>query len=339
MERARDDYEIRQANRDDIPAIMAYIGEDWKKGHILSVNRALFEYMYLEPDGSVNMVIAVNRSKNRIDGCEGFLKASLGTGMFDAWGSIWKARKDARPMLGTDVLQYRRSLPGIRHSLGIGLNPNTSAKIHSRFLKEPVDKMKHWYYLADRAEYRLALVSHRDAPVPLPEEGTWAKPLDVSAFAVAFDHMPQDTALVPYKDKAYYLHRYFAHPIYVYQAYGIYQKDAIKAIFLAREDCHEGRIAVRIVDYCGDEGFLYGIGRYMPEFFAKESVEYVDFYEYGFSDENFRKAGFCLLAENDTNVIPNYFAPFVRENVDIWITSPVENAKFVKGDGDMDRPN
>lgn len=339
MERARDDYEIRQANRDDIPAIMAYIGEDWKQGHILSTNRVLFEHMFLEPDGKVNVVIAINRSKSRIDGCEAFLKASLNTEDYDVWGGMWKVRKEARPLLGTDILQYRRSLPGIRHCLGIGLNPNTAVKIHGRFLKESIDKMKHWYCLADRAEYKLAFVGHRDAPIPLPDDGIKAKPLDASAFAAAFGRMPQDTSAVPYKDKAYFLHRYYAHPIYVYQAYGIYHKDVIKAVFFAREDCHEGRIAVRIVDYYGDESFLYGIGKYMPEFFAKESVEYVDFYEYGFSDDNFRKAGFCLLEENDTNVVPNYFHPFVRENIDIWITFLVDGAKFVKGDGDMDRPN
>ena len=43
--------------------------------------------------------------------------------------------------------------------------------------------------------------------------------------------------------------------------------------------------------------------------------------------------------ENDENVIPNYFAPFVQENVEIFFHAPNEEIVFCKADGDQDRPN
>ncbi len=339
MAERNDDYEIRRASKDDIPMIMEYIGEDWKEGHILATNRTLFEYEFLEPDGNVNMVIAVNLSKNRIDGCLGFLKTSRNTEIFDMWGSVWKVRKDSHNMLGLEILEYVRNIPGSRYYLGIGMNPNTSVKIHDKLLKESVGKMKHWYYLADRGEYKLAIVRHKDKKAICQDKETIVKCMTAETFAAEFDQMQQDDASVPRKNKEYYLHRYFGHPIYAYQTWGIYYGSSLKAIFVMRKDCHEGRRAVRIVDYYGDERYMYGMEKIVPDLFEDESVEYVDFYESGFSDANVRSAGFCLLEEDDANVIPNYFGPFVQENIDIWITSPVEKAKFVKGDGDQDRPS
>lgn len=339
MAEKNDDYEIRQASQDDIPMIMEYIGEDWKKDHILATNRTLFDYEFLEPDGSVNMVIAVNLDKNRIDGCFGFLKTARNTSFFDIWGSIWKIRKDSRNMLGLEMLKYVRNISGSRYCLGIGMNPNTSVKIYVKILKESVGKMKHWYFLAEREEYRLAIVKHKGKRDICPDNEVIIKCMTAETFAAEFDQIERDDTSVPRKNKEYYLYRYFEHPVYTYQTWGIYKSSFLTAIFILREDCYEGRKAIRVVDYYGDERYMYGIAQIASDLFKDESVEYMDFYEYGFSDTNVRNAGFCLLEEGDTNVVPNYFAPFVQENIDIWITSPVENAKFVKGDGDQDRPN
>ena len=38
---------IRLAVYNDIPLIMRFIDEHWKKGHILAANRTLFEWQYI----------------------------------------------------------------------------------------------------------------------------------------------------------------------------------------------------------------------------------------------------------------------------------------------------
>lgn len=45
------------------------------------------------------------------------------------------------------------------------------------------------------------------------------------------------------------------------------------------------------------------------------------------------------LKENDTNIIPNYFSPYVAENIDIYVGAKYKGAVFFKADGDQDRPN
>ena len=71
----------------------------------------------------------------------------------------------------------------------------------------------------------------------------------------------------------------------------------------------------------------------------KKKYEYIDFYCHGFDTEYVRQAGMIELVENDTNIIPNYFAPYVAENIDIWVGTPKGRAMFFKADGDQDRPN
>ena len=73
----------------------------------------------------------------------------------------------------------------------------------------------------------------------------------------------------------------------------------------------------------------------------EEQLEYVDLYSYGISIEAMKKAGFTERIENDNNVIPNYFNPFEKRNVEIYVAVDYEYADRVhifRGDSDQDRP-
>ena len=59
-------YEIRLANKSDIDSIMKFIDKYWKKNHIMSRNRELFEYEFLEDDGTVNFLLAIDRKNGLI---------------------------------------------------------------------------------------------------------------------------------------------------------------------------------------------------------------------------------------------------------------------------------
>ena len=67
--------------------------------------------------------------------------------------------------------------------------------------------------------------------------------------------------------------------------------------------------------------------------------EYVDFYCHGIPIETMKKLGFKLKDEYDSNIIPNYFEPFIQENIPIYFfTTSNENSYIFKADGDQDRP-
>jgi hypothetical protein len=112
----------------------------------------------------------------------------------------------------------------------------------------------------------------------------------------------------PYKDYWYIDHRFLSHPIYKYELYGVEKNGAVDALIVLRRQEYQGRVAIRFVDYIGERDLIVGIG-------------------------------FSMLSDDDTNIIPNYFGPFLQENIDIWADSLYKDSVFTKADADQDRPN
>ena len=72
----------------------------------------------------------------------------------------------------------------------------------------------------------------------------------------------------------------------------------------------------------------------------KNKYEYLDFYNLGIEKKLLQKAGFQKNKFSNKIVIPNYFEPFEKRNVNIQcVTWPKKTEIPVfKGDGDQDRP-
>ena len=73
-----------------------------------------------------------------------------------------------------------------------------------------------------------------------------------------------------------------------------------------------------------------------------EDSEYVDILNYGISVKIFEKLGFSKLDfSTDKIIIPNFFNPFVQENIKIEFSYKSDYDDFVifRGDGDQDRPS
>nr|MCR4746137.1 hypothetical protein [Lachnospiraceae bacterium] len=80
-------------------------------------------------------------------------------------------------------------------------------------------------------------------------------------------------------------------------------------------------------------------GDFWQKLMKKNNYEYIDFYEYGLDDIYLKNAGFNERIIEDENIIPNYYEPFEKQNVDIWGHFQTDTALIFKADGDQDRPN
>lgn len=100
---------------------------------------------------------------------------------------------------------------------------------------------------------------------------------------------------------------------------------------------------IRIVDYFGLEGALCGCRECLLRLLREQDAEYIDFLCVGMPEEELMSAGFLNRRECSEWIVPNYFEPFLRENVDVtYSCMPLtENFHCVifKGDSDQDRPN
>ena len=103
-------------------------------------------------------------------------------------------------------------------------------------------------------------------------------------------------------------------------------------------ECNGSRI-LRMVDYMGDQRLFSGMRNTLDKIMKEMNLEYMDFYTYGFEEQYLWDAGFSYRSDDDPNIIPNYFEPFLRENVDIWAHYKLDGTMFFKADGDQDRPN
>jgi hypothetical protein len=331
-------YEIRLALYEEIPDVMQFIDENWKKGHILATNRDFFEYEMVV-DGKVNFLIAKDKESGTIEGILGFLPCSKDQEKLDIWGVVWKTVPQSMPMLGMELKKRLMTIIGARTDLGVGANPRTSVPLLGRIYHYYTAKMKHYYRLADIHEYKIAKVREKNIPHYNPSESVIVKELLNKEELEQFFDFATVKDVIPYKDCWYYTKRFFKHPIYKYSVWGIENiENKKRAVMVTRiQKCNESS-AVRIVDYLGEQALFGNCGNFL-DLLLREN-EYIDFYFDGFEEEYAKSAGMVAVTD-DGNIIPDYFYPFEQVNVDIYVdcSNNKERCFFFKGDGDQDRPN
>ena len=229
-----DKYIIRLAEMADVDGIMCFIDEYWKKGHILGNNKEFFLYEHADQD-RINFLLAIDRKSKEIEGILGFLPASHDASTFDIWTGIWKVRDGVLPLLGMELYKRLPQMVGARTILGVGDSQTTTGPLLRKLTKTfNTWRMRHFYYLADRNDFFIADVKDKyiQEPKYISRVAKVKKIDDISEtqeYVNFYDH-----GVVPYKDLSYINHRYFKHPIYNYDVYGI-QLDDSKALIVRVE--------------------------------------------------------------------------------------------------------
>lgn len=327
---------ITGATQDDIDDIMKFIEQYWSPAHILCQSRHFFEWQYCY-HGEVCFVIARNNVSHELEGIVGYIPYSEEDDR-DVLGALWKVRNDRYPMLGLKLKLYLMRSIHARSLSGIGLNTNT-LELHKRS-GSLVGRLAHYYLLSDLEEYKIAKISNKIIPDynHSMEQFILSEVKVIDEVKVLCDKEKLEKK-TPRKSFDFFCHRYCQHPAYQYQFQGVYNNDALLGCFVMRQiHCNSSTI-LRIVDYIGDVRAIAHTGAALRNMLA-EKYEYIDFYLYGIRDDILWDAGFALKRNDDVNIIPNYFEPFVRENIVLYFyTDSLENIVLFKGDGDQDRPN
>ena len=336
-------YIIRQANIYDIDSIMIFIDNYWKNGHILSRDKHLFEYEFVFRD-KVNMILAIERSKNSIEGIFGFIYCSnpLTSKKLDIWGSLWYVKDGNVPFLGVELAKKAYEITKCRMHIGSGANVNTTIPIRKMIFKDKVGKMKHYYYLNNMInDYKICVVNEKccGSKIVCNYDSliSYSHINSFNEFRSCFSMKANND--IPYKDDWYINRRYFTYPYYKYIKYAIKYKDEVKAIIIMREVSAKNSKAIRIIDVLGDVSYFQFTHHFFEKLMIENNYEYVDFLCFGVPDELIKNAGFCECNDNTSIIIPNYFEPFVQKNIDIWVHYKFDGTRFFKGDCDQDRPN
>lgn len=348
LKRYTDRYDIRFCNENERISLMEFIDRYWRKNHILSQSQELLDWQYLNKDKHrYNFVLAICKSTNEIHGILGFISTSL----FDSdiktpmrWGTVWKIREDvASKGLGLALKLYMYQNAKSHYAGGIGLS-RFSREINKK-MGEEIGVMEHFYMVAPNIEYFLLAdhVTEKDKKsCGIRNENVYLKECSKAEFENEKEEYLN--YMLPYKSKLYYIKRYFEHPFYKYICIKLIdsQQKSRSALFF-RVCEHEGANCIMITDFLGDEQALIGSEHCFRKLLDDYNAEYISFYETGLKDSSLFGAGFKKRKDSDI-VLPFYFEPFERKNIDIdfhyYNDETVERKLyFFKGDADQDRPN
>lgn len=327
---------IRFATLSDVDDIMNFINIHWKNNHILATNKDFFLYEYADGE-KVNFVVATDNFTNELVGLCGFIKNRKALIGSDIWGALWKVVKTNNPMLGINILEFLNENSKSRSFSSCGIAQKT-LPIYD-FLRFRTGKLNHYYRLNDKTDFQIAIVKEKVIP-EFNKTSNYKLQLlvDFQVLDPILNRI-QDQSKLPYKDHWYIEKRYFKHPIYKYKVFGI-ESDGINSIIIARELKLNGTKILRIVDFIGNYDDINYVGEELQGLINQNNYEYIDFYCEGLENDFLKNAGFKLKDDSDLNIIPNYFEPFVPENIDIYyFTNSNESFPIFKADGDQDRPS
>jgi len=332
---------ISIARIEDTDELMQFIDNEWKKNHILGIDKDYFLYEYGNKK-LLNFVISKNKN-NMINGMLGFLRSSTDQNT-TVWTTMWKVSESARsPMLGICLLNYLRE-QGYKSVMSSGINQETE-EIY-KYLGFEVGILKQYFILNKKIEqYRIAVLPDNISDKslsPSKDESLVFKQIELNDIKENFnfnDYLNR----IPYKDFAYFTKRFFEHPIYSYNVYGIFHGSSLLSFIVIRIINSQKSTCMRIVDFYGKENTLATLAWHLSEIMYLNRHEYIDMYSLGLSEKIILRSGFIEIDNNTSDIIiPNYFEPFDQSNVSIrYFTDASElvNLRIYKADGDQDRPS
>lgn len=300
----------------------------------------MFEFQHSDGrTGYYDFVIAMHKETKEIHGVLGYINSSTYDGgdrenPRSISGALWKVRPDVNnreiKKVGLELLFFLlKKFPNTPY-MALGLSHDS--QFIYKFLHMPVEKMNH-YYIANRncKDFRICVN-------PVVREGGESNE-DVDLRLMAFDEIPEiENDYCPRKDRNYLRGRYYSHPFFTYRYVGVFESQCLSCVWVVRKIEINGSACLRLVDMVGRTNMDVNLSRQVNELLAGMQSEYMDCYNFGITPDIFFKMGFSKVG-GDT-VIPNYFEPYVLENVEIYC-SFLFNDKIVmfKADGDQDRPN
>ena len=148
----------------------------------------------------------------------------------------------------------------------------------------------------------------------------------------------------PAKSARYYQHRFQKHPRFNYQFVTLGRHSYAELLVVFRTIEVEGAVVIRVVDIAGDLKQIPFAANALAEVVSQVGAEYLDILAYGIDEVAMVSNGFQSPETDPDLMIPNYFDPFERTNVDVLLAytsnhTDSDSFHLHPADSDQDRPN
>jgi len=335
---------INFCNSDNIADLMRFIGDNWTSQHILAKDIKFMKWQhYSNKNNRYNFIIATSDSK--IIGCHGFITHSHFSKKLSSGDTVWLVNWFAikgTPNPGLNLLFFPEKNLNFERIGTVGCNEK--AVTIFKKLGYRVGELKHYFTINPNInDFQLISVPKNLSKSVSKNKKNKKLKLEKNKFKLdAFGKNINKLVKKFGKDEAYFVNRYIHHPYYKYKIYWIYYLNNSIGFFVTRICKFKNKKALRIVDFFGYDEALVKINIPLEQLLIENGAEYADFYEYAIDDSIMAKSGLHKNNFNDQIVIPNYFEPFVKKNINLKWAIKSNNSTMIpifKGDCDQDRPN
>jgi len=314
----------------DVDKLIDFIDQNWKKNHIFTKDRKLFDWQH-RGVRKYNFVLA--KEMNEIVGILGYIPTSHYSDLLSKnnllWLAIWKIKDGVKkPGLGLIMLNYlkkiyrnpkicsiglSREVIPIYKALGFNVGVLSHRAFFNQFCKEFMIGKPDSSYLTPIKKNNLTFrVSTKVSKIP----------------DRYFDKYPS-------KNSDYLINRYVNHPRYNYKFIYIYENKSLLSVSVFREINLNSTKVGRIVDSFGANIMISKFNFVISVFLRDFNYEYLDIVSNMDCD---KYSGF--IDASDSIIIPNYFEPFLKENISIdYAYKSEERLVIFRGDSDQDRPS
>lgn len=322
-------YEVAFCGREEIGEVMAFFGAQWDENHLIARDRGFMDYFfYNRQKNRYNIIYGRDVATGAVAGFIAYLPMSA----YDAdiapaedfiWISNWLVSNQAKGNLGLQLYLKMQQEEACKNYGTLAQN-QTAESIYRRFGYQ-IGALTQWFMADDdREDYRIlsgyqGTAISADKPVEKPS----GEPETIRLIPLAEEALERLTQKHhgrqrPEKTAAYLIEKYLHSPYYSYYIYGIERGDeAPEGAVVFRTGEYNGAVYLRIVEYIGAFEALQEAAPAFRHLLAVFSAEYMDFYCYGIADALLRSAGFEKNEGQGGLIVPNYFEPFLNENVTI----------------------
>lgn len=326
--------EFRFAHKQEKEKLANFIEMYFKKDHIYLKSQELLDYDFFYANSSNFYIATIGE---QIIAVIGIIPYSCDDKK-DIFTSMWMTdvNNTASPVIGfqlflelvkmnyksINAVSFRDELIPFYHRLGF-----------------KVDKLKHYYIKNINLPDKIAKTDYTTL-----QNNQNIKHKSIYDFYLTkefisrdeFDQLNKNTIKKSYD---YFVKRYKNHPFYSYKTFLSKSRNTFLSILVMRESSYFDSKVLRIIDFVGDINTLIGQYTFFQKIMRDYEYEYIDFMNYGIDEYILFSAGFKLVDADE--IVPNYFEPFVQENIPLnfFTTYDLDKVWMFKGDGDQDRPN
>lgn len=334
---------ICQSKITDIKNIMKYIGSNFKRtNHILSKNKKVINWLYYDKKKYKYNFLLAKKNFKQIVGLIGIIKNShFQKNLFRdiIWFSPYHSLQSERINFSGIKLLKELKLRNKNQIIGT-IGCNELAKKILEILGFKTGSLRHYYILnPEKKKYLICKIKSRPKILNFKQNEFKIKKKKLNKFNISKEELKRYERKF-FKNLKYFNNKFTDNPFYKYSYYFIENKKKKYGFFVGRECKYKKNNVLRLVDYYGDINCLSKIGYELFILVTKNKYEYLDFYNYGIDKKLLLKSGFLVNNFNE-NIIPNYFEPFEKKNINLDFAIWPKKYKYFlfKGDCDQERPS